>query len=82
MFEKELTLAKKNIYVSKAISRLPGKTGGFREYLLSFERKNGDTPVKKSLRNIYKNSTKEIIDLKTLIVTLIIKESKLIKRGA
>ena len=34
MFEKELSLAKRNIYVSKAISKLPGKTGGFREYLL------------------------------------------------
>lgn len=82
MFEKELNLAKKNMYVSKAISRLPGKTGGFREYLLSFERKYGNTPVKNSLRNLYRNSTKEIVDLKTLIAALIIKESKLIKRGA
>lgn len=82
MFEKELNLAKKNIYVSQAISRLSGKTGGFREYLLYFERKYGDAPVKSSLRNLYRNSTKEIVDLKILVAVLIIKESKLIKRGA
>lgn len=76
MFEKELNLAKKNIYVSKAISRLPGKTGEFLEHLLLFEKKYGDAPVKKSLKSIYKNSTKEIIDIKKLTAAIIIKESK------
>ncbi|MCJ8343016.1 MAG: hypothetical protein MJH09_09265 [Cetobacterium sp.] len=79
MFEKELTLAKRNIYVSKAISRLPGKTGGFREILLSVERKYGDAPEKSSLRETHQ---RKIVDLKTLIAASIIKESKLIKRGA
>ena len=82
VFEKEIEKAKKNIFISKGISALPGKTGAYREYITHFGIKYGENVVREALKKMYISIKKEAPDIKGLTAAYIIKESKLQKRGA
>lgn len=82
VFEKEIEKAKKNIFISKGITKLPGKTGAYREYITYFGIKYGENVVREALKKMYNSVKREVPDIKGLTAAYIIKESKLQKRGA
>ncbi|MEG0235498.1 MAG: hypothetical protein RR523_01700 [Cetobacterium sp.] len=82
VFEKEIEKIKKNIYISKGISKFPGKTGAYREYITYFGIKYGENVVREALIKMYNSVKKDVPDIKGLTAAYIIRESKLQKRGA
>lgn len=77
VFEKEIEKVKKNIFISKGIAKLPGKTGAYREYITYFGIKYGENVVREALKKMYNSVRKEVPDIKGLTAAYIIKESKL-----
>ena len=76
IFENELTKIKRNIYINRAICKLPGKTGSFRDYITIFGKKYGEQTVKEALKKMYQDTKRDVIDIKGLTAAYIIKESK------
>ncbi len=72
MFDKEVWKAMKNIYVSRAISKLEKKSSEFKELLEIFSYKYGEESVKAALRELY-SINKEVKDIKGLTISLIVK---------
>ncbi len=70
--EKEFVKARKNIHVSRAISKLQEKSYEFKEFLEIFEHKYTQEAVKAALRELYMFN-REIKDIKGLTAALIIK---------
>jgi len=70
--ENELVKARKNIYVSKAISKLNKKSMEYKEFLEIFSHKYREENVKAALRDLYRFDH-EIKDIKGLTAALIIK---------
>jgi len=70
--EKELVKVRRNIYVSRAISKLNEKSLEYKEFLEIFEHKYTQESVKAALRELYMFN-REIKDIKGLIAALIIK---------
>ena len=68
--KRELVRARRNIYVSRAISRLKGKSSEYREFLEIFSSKYDEKTVKATLRDLY-TFNREIKDIKSLTVALI-----------
>ena len=72
MFNKDLQNAIKNIYVSKAISRLEGGSSGYLDFLYRISRRYSPDTVKAALKELY-IFNKEIEDIERLTAALIIK---------
>ena len=70
--EKALVKAKRNIYVSKAISKLSDKNIEYKRFLEILSHKYREENVKTALRELYSFNS-EIKDLKGLTAALIIK---------
>ncbi|GLI56988.1 hypothetical protein PM10SUCC1_25020 [Propionigenium maris DSM 9537] len=70
--EKEFARARKNIYVSRAISKLQEKSQEYINFLEIFEHKYTQEAVKAALRELYMFN-REIKDIKGLTAALIIK---------
>ncbi len=70
--EKEFARARKNIHVSRAISKLQEKSIEFKNFLEIFEHKYTQEAVKAALRELYMFN-REIKDIKGLTAALIIK---------
>ncbi len=68
--ERELVRARRNIYVSKAISKLRGKSSEYKDFLEMFSSKYDEETVKATLRELY-TFNREIKDIKSLTVALI-----------
>ncbi|GLI57334.1 hypothetical protein PM10SUCC1_28480 [Propionigenium maris DSM 9537] len=74
--EKALNRARKNIYVSKAVSRLKRGTWEYLEYLRIFSHKYREENVKAALRDLY-SFNREIKDIKGLTAALVRKNYNL-----
>jgi hypothetical protein len=74
--EKELVKARRNIYVSRAISKLNRKSFEYKEFLEIFSKKYNQESVKATLRELY-TFNREIEDIKRLTVALIMKNYSL-----
>lgn len=70
--ERELAKVRKNIHVSKAISKLQEKSYEYINFLENFEHKYTQEAVKAALRELYMFN-REIKDIKGLTAALIIK---------
>jgi len=70
--EKELVKAKRNIYVSRAISKLNKKSREYKNFLEILSHKYREENVKAALRDLY-NFNREIKDIKGLTAALIIR---------
>jgi hypothetical protein len=74
--KKELVKARRNIYVSRAISKLNRKSFEYKEFLEIFSKKYNQESVKATLRELY-TFNREIEDIKRLTVALIMKNYSL-----
>ncbi len=74
--EKALNRARKNIYVSRAVSRLKMGTREYLEYLRIFSHKYREENVKAALKDLY-FFNREIKDIKGLTAALIRKNYNL-----
>ncbi len=72
MFKRYLGSLLKNIYVSKSISKLDGKSQEYLNFLEVFSNKYNPETVKAALRELY-NINREIEDIKRLTAALIMK---------
>lgn len=75
-FEREINKLRKNIYVSRAISKLPFKTGEFADILRVFSNKYSEYDVKETCKQLY-NYNKEIPDLRNLVAAYTVKNFKM-----
>lgn len=71
-FKKEIDLARKNIHVSRAISKLPGRSSEFEETARILANRYTQYDVKETIKNLYKHN-KEISDIKKKLITDTIK---------
>lgn len=74
--EKELVNARRNIYVSRAISKLEGQSLEYKNFLEIFSEKYNKESVKATLRELY-TFNREIEDIKRLTAALIMKNYSL-----
>lgn len=74
-FEKEINKLKKNIYISRAISKLPFKTREFADILRVFSNKYSEYDVKEACKQLY-NYNREIPDLRNLVAAYTVKNFK------
>ncbi len=72
MFKREVTKAMRNIYVSRAISKLKGKSGEFISFLEMFSNKYSEESVKRALKDLY-YCTAEVADIKALAASKTVK---------
>jgi hypothetical protein len=76
MFEKEVRKSLRNIHVSKAVSKLNGKSREYLDFLEMFSRKYGRTAVETALEELY-TYNREIYSIERLTVAIIMKHSHL-----
>jgi len=76
MYDKDLRKARKNIHVSRALSRLKGSSWEYLQFLEIFSHKYTPDTVKAALRDLY-NFNCEIKDIKGLTAALIRKNYNL-----
>lgn len=66
-FKKEINLARKNIHVSKAISKLHGRSDELEETARILANRYTQYDVKETIKNLYKYN-KEIPDIKKKLI--------------
>jgi len=76
MYDKDLKKARKNIHVSKALSRLKGSSHEYLQFLEIFSHKYQEENIKAALRDLY-FFNREIKDIKGLTAALIRKNYNL-----
>jgi hypothetical protein len=76
MFEREVSKAIRNIHVSKAISKIEGKSQGYLIFLGKFAHKYGESAIKAALEELY-TYNREIYSIERLTVATIMKYSHL-----
>ncbi len=69
--KEAMDYARRNIHVSRAISKLDGKSSEYLDYLDIFSRKYGKDKVEKALKQLYKFNH-EILDIKGLTAVMVI----------
>lgn len=74
-FEKEIAKLKRNIHISKAISKLPFKVNEFADILRIFANKYSEYDVKEACKQLY-NYNRDIPDLKNLVAAYTVKSFK------
>lgn len=74
MFREEVTKAMRNVHVSKAVSKLEGKSQGYIDFLGIFTHRYGENAIKAALEELY-SFNKEIYEIKRLTVATIMKHS-------
>jgi hypothetical protein len=72
MFHRELSIALKNVHVSRAVSSLPYKSSEYNDFLEIFTHKYGIDTVKAALNELY-HYKYNIADIKRLTAAKIIK---------
>jgi len=76
MFEKEVRKSMRNIHISKAVSKLDGKSREYLDFLEIFAHKYGRTAVETALEELYTYNS-EIYDIERITVATIMKHSHL-----
>ncbi len=68
MFKKELTKAMRNIYVSRSVSKLKGKSSEFNKFIGMLSNKYSEVSVRRALKDLY-YCTSDITDIKALTIS-------------
>ena len=74
-FEREIEKIKKNIHISRAVSKLPFKTQSLRDILRMLSSKYSEHDVKEACKNIC-SYNRDIPDIKNLIAAYTVKSFK------